>query len=90
MQKLSAKIWKGLIFMLKKLITGILALAMCASTLAALPQGACAAEPDPTPIIVVDPEDPTPPVEPGEPEEPECQAECASEFPTDTDPVITG
>lgn len=53
--------------MLKKLITGILALAMCASTLAALPQGACAAEPDPTPIIVVDPEDPTPPVEPEEP-----------------------
>lgn len=57
--------------MLKKLITGILALAMCASTLAALPQGACAAEPDPTPIIVVDPEDPTPPIEPEEPEEPE-------------------
>lgn len=57
--------------MLKKLITGILALAMCASTLAALPQGARAAGPDPTPVIVVDPEEPTPPVEPGEPEEPE-------------------
>lgn len=63
--------------MLKKLITGILALAMCASTLTALPQGACAAEPDPTPIIVIDPEDPTPPVEPGEPEEPGISPNCA-------------
>lgn len=70
--------------MLKKLITGILALAMCASTLAALPQGARAEAPDPTPIIVVDPEEPTPPVEPedpGEPEEPESQVGCASELP---------
>lgn len=80
--------------MLKKLITGILALAMCASTLAALPQGACAAEPDPdpTPIVVVDPEDPTTPIEPeepGEPEEPESQAECASELPSEGDPVVT-
>lgn len=65
--------------MLKKLITGILALVMCASTLAALPQGACAAEPDPdpTPIVVVNPEDPTPPVEPGEPEEPGISPNCA-------------
>lgn len=63
--------------MLKKLITGILALAMCASTLAALPQGARAAEPDPTPIIVVDPEDPTPPIEPEEPEEPGISPNCA-------------
>lgn len=63
--------------MLKKLITGILALAMCTSTLAALPQGACAAEPDPTPIIVVDPEDPTPPVEPEEPGEPGISPNCA-------------
>lgn len=60
--------------MLKKLITGILALAMCASVLATLPQGACAAEPDPTPIIVVDPEDPTPHIEPGEPDiSPNCE-----------------
>lgn len=61
--------------MLKKLITGILALAMCASTLTALPQGACAAEPDPDPtsIVVVDPEDPTTPIEPGEQGEPEEQ-----------------
>lgn len=75
--------------MLKKLITGILALAMCASTLAALPQGARAAEPDPTPIIVLDPEDPTPPVEPEEQEKPESQVECASEFPAEGDPVVT-
>lgn len=74
--------------MLKKLITGILALAMCASTLAALPQGARAAEPDPTPIIVVDPEDPTPSIEPEEQEKPESQAECASEFPPEGDPVV--
>ena len=77
--------------MLKKLITGILALAMCASTLAALPQGACAAEPDPAPIIVVDPDNPTPPIEPeelGVPEESESQVECASELPPEGDPVI--
>ena len=55
--------------MLKKLITGILALAMCTSTLAALPQGACAAEPDPTPPIE--------PEEPEEPEEPGISPNCA-------------
>ena len=78
--------------MLKKLITGILALAMCTSTLAALPQGARAAEPDPTPIIVVDPEEPTPPVEPEEPgesDEPEGQLECTSELPPEGNPVVT-
>ena len=66
-----------MISMLKKRITGILTPAMCASTLAALPQGARAAEPDPTPIIVVDPEDPTPPIEPEEPEEPGISPNCA-------------
>lgn len=75
--------------MLKKLVSGILALALCASTLAALPQAACAAEPDPAPIVVIDPEDPVPPIEPGEPEEPDGQLECASEFP-DVGDVVSG
>lgn len=72
--------------MLKKLVTGILSLALCASTLSSLPQTAYADEADPTPIVVADPEDPTP-VEPGEPdvtvdpEEPEEPLECASEYP---------
>lgn len=91
MQKLSANNWKGLIVMLRKLVSGLLALALCASTLATLPRAARAAEPDPAPIVVIDPEDPIPPVEPGEPgepEEPDGQLECASEFPPEGEPVV--
>lgn len=79
--------------MLKKLVTGILSLALCASTLSSLPSTAYADEADPTPIVVVGPEDPTP-VEPGEPdvtvdpEEPEEPLECASEFPIDEPDAI--
>lgn len=73
--------------MLKKLVTGILSLALCASTLASLPQAAYADEADPTPVVTVEPEDPTPPVdpeepgEPVEPEEPEEPLACTSELP---------
>lgn len=67
--------------MLKKLVSKILALALCASTLAALPQPAYAGEPEePTPIVIVEPEEPTPPAGP---EEPDTPMECASDFPVD-------
>lgn len=71
--------------MWKKLVTGILSLALCASTLAALPpRTACAGEPDPTPVVLIEPVDPTPPVEPGEPGiSPNC-----SEFPEDGPDLI--
>lgn len=78
--------------MLRKLATRILALALCASTMTAPPQAVRAAAPEPTPIIVVDPEEPTLPIEPGksgEPEKPEGQLECTSEFPAPPDNEIT-
>lgn len=65
--------------MLKKVVTGILSLVLCASTLSPLRQTACANEIDPaldpTPIVAVETEDTTPPVGGEE------QIECASEFP---------
>lgn len=68
--------------MLKKLVSKILALALCASTLAALPRPAYASEQEPTPNIIVEPEEPAPPVEPGE------QVGCVSEFPLDGNQTI--
>lgn len=72
--------------MLKKLVSKILALALCASTLAALPQPAYAAEgpEEPTPVVIVEPEEPTPPVGP---EEPGGEPQCTNELPED-DPSI--
>lgn len=68
--------------MLKKLVSKILVLALCASTLAALPQSACASErEEPTPVMIVEPEDPMLPNEPSEPGKPEEPLECKSEFP---------
>lgn len=84
--------------MLKKLVFGILSLALCVSTLAALPQPACADEPnEPTLVVIIEPEEPTPPAgpeEPGEPDEPGMPGKSDilsnSEYPGDKPhPIVT-
>lgn len=56
---------------MKKLVSMFLSLLLCVSMLASLPQAVCSAEePEPNPVVDVDPVGPEGPINPEEPEEP--------------------